>query len=177
MIIYIDVNEDGRVRGWGSSPITLTCIEFDLPVCHKFFYSPFSYRVIEDNLIKDEEHKLALAKKEKYKELDAECEREILGYFSATVDSIEYKFSYDEKAQSNFNSTVSLFNENLIDQVEWTVHRNDISERILLNKEQFLSVFLAAFEHRDSRVVKLRSFLFPLIDSCQSIEELRLIVW
>lgn len=124
----------------------------------------------EDDILND-------AKKAKFNELSETCQKEILGYFEATVDSVAFSFSFDNEAQLNFTGTLALFIEGLINEVEWTVYREGVVERITLNKEQFLSVIAEGFKHKNSKIARLRNELQPLIDQAATLEEIENISW
>lgn len=116
-------------------------------------------------------------RKIKFQEFNEICNKEILGYFEAAVDSVAYLFSFDVDAQSNFNGTLSFFTKGLITEVEWTAHRNGKAERIILNETQFLEVVKAAFAHKESKVKHLRNVLEPKIKAATTAEEVEGITW
>lgn len=52
--IYIDLNEDNEVTGWGSSPISDNSIRMLIEEDHAFFIdNPFLYRYMNRTLVKD----------------------------------------------------------------------------------------------------------------------------
>ena len=178
MKVYLDINESGVVESWGSSPLHDTSIEIDINDDHPFFNdNPFQYKYVNGTLTKDAVLELEKAKENKFIELRRECENEILGYFEATVDSVVYLFSFDMEAQQNFNSTLAFFNEGLINEVEWTAHRDGKAHRIVLNKAQFLDVAIASIHHRTSKQRKLRNTLQPSLDAADSVADVEIIEW
>lgn len=136
----------------------------------------------ETKYVKPTEEELAAAWIEAYREMRFEefnqiCNKEILGYFEATVDSVAYLFSFDSDAQSNFNGSLSFFTKGLITEVEWTAHRNGKAERIILNELQFLEVAKAAFAHKNSKIYHLRNVLEPQLIAALTEEEIRAVQW
>jgi YHS domain-containing protein len=125
---------------------------------------------------------LSKAKQNKMDELDAACNKTILGRFAATVDGVVYYFSNDTEAQSNFKDTKLLFEDGTIDAllggvVRWTAYdENGNVNRIQLNKDQFQNVFISRVKHQNDNVSKLRDDLEPKVDSA-TIEEISLIQW
>lgn len=177
MPVFIQVDEENRVTGWGTSSIGEGSVELLLPNDHPFFKAPLSYRYVDDVLVIDNDHELALARESRFSDLSLICENEIKGYFNAVIHGKEYSFSYDYEAQINFTGTMVLFNENAITEVEWTAHREGIAERILLNKEDFITLSGLAFTHKNSRISKLRNSIQVQLENANSLEEIEAVAW
>lgn len=109
--------------------------------------------------------------------LSQDCELDILGYFDAEVRGVTYSFSYDREAQSNFTDTMILFSEGLITEIEWTVHTESSTERIMLSKDDFMIVASQAFLHKNDKISRLRNVIQKEIDSAQSVEEIESVEW
>jgi hypothetical protein len=124
-----------------------------------------------------EEDLLMQAKSDKLAEMTAVCEEQILGYFEATVNTVAYLFSFDREAQQNFNGTLTFFSEGLITEVEWTVHLNDKVTRISMSKDQFMTVVVTAFSHKNMNISKLRNDIQPRIENAVTLEEVNAISW
>jgi hypothetical protein len=105
------------------------------------------------------------------------CQEQILGYFKATVNGVEYDFSFDREAQQNFTGTLALFTEGLITEMEWTAWLNGQAERIILDKPTFLSIINVAFAHKNSKISHLRNDIQPLIEQATTIAEVEAISW
>ncbi|WP_424474843.1 hypothetical protein [Oceanobacillus kimchii] len=175
--IFIQLDEENRVISWGSSTIGENCVEVLIPEDHAFFNSSRSFIYINGELIKDDLHELKILRQQRFDELSKECETEIKGYFKVVLHDTEYAFSYDYEAQLNFTGTLILFNENQIDVVEWTAYNGDNVERITLDKTDFLIVTNEAFMHKNGNIHKLRNIIQPLLESCQTKEEINAIKW
>ncbi|NEX77369.1 hypothetical protein G4Z05_00430 [Bacillus thermocopriae] len=141
------------------------------------FYSPkFD---LENNkwIESDLESVLNQLKQEKFAELSQACREDILGYFKATVNGIEYEFSFDAEAQDNFTETLVLFTSNIIAEQEWTAWKDGQPVRIMLDKDSFMRVIQKAYGHKNSKIAKLRNELQPILESCTTIEEIKSITW
>ncbi|MEC3533534.1 hypothetical protein P9143_24740, partial [Bacillus thuringiensis] len=117
------------------------------------FYRPRFDEVLND-WVEDEDVEvvLTLVKENKFNELNDACNKDILGYFDASVGSETYSFSFDEEAQSNFIGSLALFNEGLMTEVEWTAWKGDKTHRVTLSKEQFLNVAFLAYREKDAKI-------------------------
>ena len=115
-------------------------------------------------------------KQEKIKELDNNCTQAILGRFSATIDGIEYEFSYDEEAQSRFNGIGLLFFANKIQDIEWTAYQNGERVRITLNQTNFDSISLQALQHQNTNIIKYNTLL-QQVNEATTKEQVEAIVW
>lgn len=123
------------------------------------------------------EEKLAELKNQKLREMGAACEQDIVGYFKATIDDVEYDFSFDSEAQSNFIGTMTLFTKGLISQIGWTAWKGGKALRLTLNEETFVQLAMLGFEQKDAKIEKLRSTIQARIDASQTIEEVMNIKW
>jgi hypothetical protein len=151
------------VSGWGPN---------------RAFYKPKYDFTINDWVEgKDYQEILEIVKREKLGEMNRKCEEAILGYFKANVDGVEYEFSFDREAQTNFTGTMILFSQGIIDSIEWTAWKDDVAHRITLSKEQFMQIAGLAFEHKNSKITRLRNELQPQIESCTTVEEVQAITW
>lgn len=166
--VRIEANEDGTYT------IPENCTEKELP-------QP-NYYPIFDNELSDwvetitEMELVARLSPSWIEELNAKCEATILGRFSVDLDGVMYEFSYDEQAQSRFNGTASLFNGDLITEIPWTTYLNGERQRIVLNKELFNKVAVAALTHCNDNIIKFNDLLVQ-VNNCQSLADLEKIVW
>jgi hypothetical protein len=124
--------------------------------------------VEEDNFIDVKQNKLI--------ELDTSCTNTILGKFKATLNEVEYEFSYDNEAQSRFNGIGILFLGNKITQIPWTAYLNGERVRINLTKEDFDTVSMAALNHQNNNVIRYNQ-LFQDANNATNINEVNAIVW
>jgi hypothetical protein len=178
MNIFIQTSDDTIIQGWASTRGMDEEIEVEIEDDHPFLFSrPKDFQYIDGTIVKNETRILKEAKEDKFEELDAKCEEEILGYFKATIDDVEYEFSFDEKAQSNFIGVFALFTQGLITEIEWTAWQGEEAKRVTLDKDQFTSVVLLAFAHRDGKIKRLRNELQPILEACQTLEEVNEVTW
>lgn len=112
----------------------------------------------------------------KIDELDEICKQTILGRFKATINEIEYEFSYDVEAQSRFNGIGLLFFANKISEIEWTAYENGQRVRIMLNQSNFDIVSLAALHHQNVNVTKYNQLLQQVYDATTK-EQVEVIIW
>lgn len=120
---------------------------------------------------------LAEKRNHKMQELSDMCNKDILGYFEATVNGVAYLFSFDYEAQANFTGTLALFSEGLVTEMEWTAYENGKATRIALNKANFFSVISVAFDHKNTKIARLRNEFQPLVERATTSEEIEAIVW
>lgn len=66
MIIHVELSNEGRVQGWGSTPYEGT-VEHEIDENHPFFDSPMLYKLVEGKLVKDEEYEQKLIEEEQEK--------------------------------------------------------------------------------------------------------------
>lgn len=178
MKVYFSIDKDRRITSWGTSPVTDDYIEKDLPADHEVLLAPGHFKITEEGeFIKDDGFLLNVVQESKMQELSTHCRNEILGYFEATVNSEPYLFSFDQEAQSNFIGALALFTKGLIQEMEWTVHQNGITKRIILDENQFLQVVDVAFKSKDKHISRLRNDLQTKVYNAKTVEEVEAIKW
>jgi hypothetical protein len=176
--IFIVINEENELQGWSKNRNTDSEIEVEVTDDHPIQSIPFKFfKYINGEVVKDDSVELDRSKKKKTEELSNACQKAILGYFEATVNSVAYLFSFDREAQTNFTGTLALFTEGLITEMEWTAHREGVAERIVLDKVKFLQVIAVAFQHKNMKVAKYRNQLVPLVEQATTLEEVADITW
>ena len=109
--------------------------------------------------------------------LSSSCQEDILEGFGHSIDGNEYRFSYDREAQTNLQERFSLFENNLIESIPMTVSKNNEHLRIVVDKEQFMSIYLSSVLAKENKISKLRDILYPMVDSVLNKEELEEIEW
>ena len=112
MIVYAYRDDEGKVAGWGTT-YSPNSVQFDLPDSHNFLINPFSYKIEDGKLIRDESKELIDAKERKIRELEIACQESIVGYFVSEIKGEKYYFSCDNEAQSNFEKVDRAFEKNL----------------------------------------------------------------
>ena len=117
------------------------------------------------------------AKIDKKSDLSSACQEDILGGFDHKIDGKEYRFSYDREAQTNLQERFSLFENNLIESIPMTVSKNNEHLRIVVDKDQFMSIYLSSVLAKENKISKLRDILYPMVDSALTKEELEEIEW
>lgn len=176
--IYLMLNEENRLTGFSyNQPRSGDGNKVEVEEDHEVLKNPRIYKYDNGSLVRDNEYQLQNVKQAKIEELRAACQNDILQYFEATVNEVAYLFSYDNEAQNNFSDTASLFTNGLITNVEWTVHQNGEIKRIVLNKDQFMSVLQTAYDHKNSKIKRLRDDLQALVENATTIEEVQNITW
>lgn len=121
---------------------------------------------------------------EKYKdnkidELNNACNQSILGRFTSTVNGVQYQFSYDAEAQSNFSKAGRAFDKNLVTSVSWTAYEIETGNmiRLTLDVNAFDAVFADSLNHVNSNVSNFRDVLQPQVNAATSKDEVDAIVW
>jgi hypothetical protein len=115
-------------------------------------------------------------KQKKIDELDNDCKNAILANFIATLNGVDYEFTYDMAAQSRFNGVGILFLNNQITQIPWTAYQNGERVRITLTKDDFNIVSLAALAHQNDNVTKY-SDLYVQVMNATLTSEVNQILW
>jgi hypothetical protein len=112
----------------------------------------------------------------KIDELDNTCKNAILANFTATLNGVDYEFTYDMPSQSRFNGVGVLFLNNLITEVPWTAYQNGERIRITLTKDDFNVISLAALAHQNDNVSKY-SELYVQVMNATTVDEINQLVW
>lgn len=180
MVIYALIGTNGNIEGWGDRRSSELEVELNISDNHEFFNTPDPtiFYHYEGQLLKNDGLILQRAKDKKDRELNKACKETILTGFYQEVDGIEYRFSYDAEAQANFAEALALFTEDIVSEVEWTAHRGINVEVITLNKQKFLTLIKAAFEHKSRAKAKYRKELYPLLmKKAKTPEDVKKIKW
>lgn len=118
------------------------------------------------------------AKAMKMKELSYYCEKTILDRFLATVDTLEYSFSNDMEAQSNFKDGMWALENNKVTSIKWTAYdETDSVVRLDLDLVKLSDVNSARLTHQQEQVAKYRDVLEPQVKSATTISEVEAVVW
>lgn len=123
------------------------------------------------------EPKLEDVKKAKLTELNTTCGAVITGRFVANVRGIQYEFSYDEEAQSNFKDVKFAFADAMMTTVTWTAYQNGAVQRITMNAAEFTPVYYASLEHKQNQISRFRDVLQPLVEVATTKEDINTIQW
>jgi hypothetical protein len=115
-------------------------------------------------------------RQKKIDELDNACKNAILANFKATLNGIEYEFTYDNEAQNRFNGIGILFLGGQITSIPWTAYQNGERVRITLTKDDFNVISLAALKHQNDNVSKY-SDLFVKVNNTISPDDVNQITW
>ena len=94
-----------------------------------------------------------------------------------TINLLEHTFSYDREAQLNFQDTMRLFDNNMVEFVSWTATANEEKVRLKLNKEQFTQVYNESVKQKLEKIAHFRDELVPAIEAATTTEELEAIKW
>lgn len=174
--MYITLNAENRITGLSSSIIE-DGIEVMIEVDSDIFFRPFSYRYIDGEFIEDIEFVLRKAKEKKDWELNTACNRAIESGFYHTVNGVEYHFSFDVEAQMNFQQTLFLISTGLISEIVWTVKQEGEYTRIMLTAEDLSGLVISMLQHKEGKISRYRDFLLPIMDGCETVEEVNSITW
>ena len=117
------------------------------------------------------------SKVNKKNELSRRCHEDIISLFEVEIDGRSYGFSYDIEAQTNMQETYQMFQNNVINEINWSARSNKEKIRVTLNKSKFEKVYYEGIKHKQALISKLKDKLEPLVDSAKSEEELDSIHW
>lgn len=126
---------------------------------------------------KDKEDLLKESKVDKKNELSRRCHENIISLFEVEIGGKSYGFSYDMEAQTNMQETYQMFQNNVINEINWSARSNEEKIRVTLNKSEFEKVYYEGIKHKQALISKLKDKLEPLVDSAESEEELNSIHW
>ena len=177
---YVDVLMNGYIGGYSETEAP-GLVRIELPDDHPFPAKFTSYRYENDIIVEDITEALNRAKERKGQLLSDECQRCIEAGFIYEIDGVPYRFSYDLRAQLNFqNDRVTLMNSADPEAtVLWTVRYPGSTNYTRLNLNLYMpdEIIAAAERHRISKVSKLRDFLLPILISAETFEEVAEINW
>lgn len=126
---------------------------------------------------KSKEDLLKESKVDKKNELSRRCHEDIISLFEVEIGGKKYGFSYDMEAQTNMQETYQMFQNNVINEINWSARNNKEKIRVTLNKSEFEKVYYEGIKHKQALISKLKDKLEPLVDSTKSEEELDSIHW
>jgi hypothetical protein len=116
-------------------------------------------------------------KSRKDEELNKDCKESILKGFTHTIEGVEYFFSFDPEAQSNFQGVERLFDKGLVTEVTWTVRKSEEYKRIIITKEVMDELTIKILQHKNGNISKYRDYLLPLVHQATTVEEVEGISW
>jgi hypothetical protein len=181
MIIYVLTEEDGAIIGWGSTNGMEEEIEVEIDDNHPFLNDlPFNYKLINGQIIKDDDLSLRTEKQMKDIELNRACQEAILAGFTHIVNGVTYWFSYDYEAQGNFRDAREVLNDGIVDEIMWTVREDGQYgnyTRIPITLDIMHELTVVIMQHKTDKISKYRDFLMPLVKEATTIEELEAIKW
>jgi hypothetical protein len=160
-IVFVDLSNEGG--------------GIELSVWNSFETKPTMEQINQWN----EEDRLESVVEQKKNELSQLCTQEINNGFTYTIDGIEYRFSYDSDAQSNFREARDAIKDGLISEVKWTAYRTDTGERvrILLNGKQLQEMRVIQLEQKDSIIEKYNNILLNQLYVAKTSSEAEAIGW
>lgn len=181
MVIYLALDKENCIRGIGSSYFEVSDCntqEVEIDTLEPSIMSSFSsYKYIEGNFVKNEEEQLKAIKTMKISQLQQECQKTIEAGFNYNYEGVDYWFSLDAEAQSNFISTYQIMRDGIISEVPWTVKVNNEYARLVVNVEMMKDLTLLILQHKTNNISKFRDILSPLVEGATSLEEVNSIKW
>jgi hypothetical protein len=123
------------------------------------------------------EPSLSTLRKIKIAELNVACNKAILSRFTSNIDGVDYEFSYDQEAQSNFSGAGHAFSRGYTTEIEWTAHKDGEDIRIMLDAQKFDEVAIAGMIHVNSNVTRFRNELIPAVMGAATVSEIISVEW
>jgi hypothetical protein len=120
---------------------------------------------------------ISIVKSAKLAQLREQCSLTIMNGFEYEINNNTYRFSCDNEAQANFQGADSLFKDNLITMIDWTVQQDGVYRRITVDATTFILLKLEVFKCINSNVSRLRDSLQPQVEATTSNEEVDSINW
>lgn len=182
--IYVVADKDGKIKSWGHQEygfLTETAYEnilVQLMEGDDFFNSSSSsYRLSGASLIKETALLFEYEKEKQIDSLSLKCQEYILSGFDFTLSGTSYHFSYDQEAQLNFQDTYNLFQNNLLEEISWTVRTEKEKKRIKLSKESFLTVYREAIKYKNESLNHLYDDLIKRVNDVTNPNDFQFIKW
>lgn len=171
--IYVSVDDSNAIIAWGSTRGNETDIEVSIEEDDPFFKSPHWFYSYDNGVIVlSNELKLNHQRAFKLASLRKDCSEAIYGYFNSTVDGIEYRFSCDAEAQSNFEKVDRAFEKDRITTINWTAYdANNNIVRLSLDYVKFEGIYMSHLQHIQGNISRLRDTLQPEVESA-TLEDL-----
>ena len=154
--MFFLVNENGNIKTAANTPLSvpgLQEIELEVAPDHPLFSDFSAWKVIDGELIEDEDNRLEHLREVKLEELRDNCQKAIEAGFSHTFNDIEYWFSMDAEAQSNFLSAYQVMRDDIIPEMPWTVKVGGVSS-VTWNSRDCFFLFSESLLFSPSRASK-----------------------
>lgn len=109
MKAYFDIDENGRVVGYGSSPISDNDVELEFPEDHAIWKSPLGYVVDGEEVVEDAEYVEQLAKFEEELDNKKSVSEEVAGLKSLSSALIGGEQADEITAAKQLNKALCMF--------------------------------------------------------------------
>lgn len=110
-------------------------------------------------------------------ELSRKCNELITNGFYHRLGTNNFFFSYNEDNQINFQDTMRLFENNMIETTIMNTYLNGIKRRITVSKVSFTNIYLAGVKHKNNLMIKYNDVLLPALNKITTTEELENFNW
>ena len=181
MLIYVDLREGDIIEAWGTSPLNGNSTSVEIEEGHPFLDDIPNKYYLKDGKIekspKAQEVEMSFLRNAKKEQLSNECNQDILNGFDYIIDDKKYHFSYDRESQANFQERWQLFQNNMIESMNITAHKNGEDVRLEVDKDLFSDIYMQSVMIKENKIKKLREDLYPLVDKATSQEDLNNISW
>ncbi len=179
MKIYVLVDTEGNIQGWGSTRSMDSEVEIEITDNHEFLYgNPRMYVYQNGEIIKNDSKIFQEIKDKKIEKLNRMCNETILGRFSFDINGESFLFSNDLEAQSNFDKCDRAFEKGFMTTIAWTAY-NSAGEVVRLDftAENFPPLYMAHLNHIQGNISRFRDELMPLVEQATTVEEVENINW
>lgn len=178
MKIFVEIDNEKCITGWGSSPFSNNCIEVEIEEDHPILLGGRLFRVDSDGIvIEDNKSSLEEHVKRKDAELSKACQDSIMSGFTHKIDGELYHFSFDLESQLNFQGAERILSQGMFKSINWTVRHNGVYKRIQITKEVMEQLAYVILIHKDSNISRYRETLMPLVYEAKSESEIEEIHW
>jgi hypothetical protein len=182
MKIYVKLLDGETINEWSSSPTgTVDEVEVEIEGNNPFLFSlPRLFKLTDGVVVSNDTNLLNIAKSKKDAELNDACNKSITDGFIQNIDGIDYWFSFDSEAQSNFQGSRPILNEGIVESINWTVRiggKDGEYSRLPITKTIMDTLTLTILQHKDSNVSKYRDVLLPQVNSASTVDEVNAIIW
>jgi Domain of unknown function (DUF4376) len=167
--IYIQIDENNTVVGWGTSEFMEGNEVVQIEPDHPFLTtSPMTWKYIDGQFIKDEALELQKVQNNKIEELNVACNKAILTSFEYNGNVIPF----GETDQANLNQQLTLLLlDPALDSVVWKTENNGIKQ---FTREQFIEACKAGESHKRNNISHYWQ-LKAYVEGLTSVEEVQAI--
>lgn len=112
----------------------------------------------------------------KEQEIRQDC-NEAITSFKYTLSDINYIINYELENQQNFSDTIRLFDNGMIDTIEWNLHKD--GEKIIktFTEQEFRDLYIYGITWKTNCRRYYNTQIIPHLNSLNTISEIKELSW